>query len=366
MRIFLRGYYGGRNVGDDALLLVILRELDRLFPAASVCVTPGIESAIPNTSLRLSGRPRGRFALASTVARSDVMLYGGGGVIQEHSERGRILATHLRMSALARRFGTARIYLGVSVGPLHGSKAASRTREIVEQATLITLRDRASLRVLEEIGAQGDVRPTHDMALLLADEPPATGHRPSRPVLGVSTNPFNDAISGDRARDVELHDLIAQSLNVLMAENPDLLVKFVCFHRGHVSDLWAARYMRSRLREPERTIVFPYASDARETLAEVAACDWMLSFRLHAAIFSYIADVPIFALNYHPKIAGFAEMTGLPAGSMMPTDDLASGPLTDALEALLGGEVPQATVPLEESLIAARRNFELLAEAVRP
>ncbi len=118
MRIFLRGYYGGRNVGDDALLLVLLRELDRLAPEATVRVAPGIDSAIPATSLRLAGRPSGRLALIRAVTGSDLMIYGGGGVIQEHSEHGRILSTHLRMSALAGLAGTARVYLGVSVGPL--------------------------------------------------------------------------------------------------------------------------------------------------------------------------------------------------------------------------------------------------------
>ena len=43
MNIFLRGYYGGRNVNDDALLWVMVRELDRLIPGKRA--RHGIESA---------------------------------------------------------------------------------------------------------------------------------------------------------------------------------------------------------------------------------------------------------------------------------------------------------------------------------
>jgi len=361
MRIFLRGYYGGRNVGDDALLWVMVRELDRLTPGASVRITPGIESAVPDHSLQIVRPPKGRFGPLLAAARSDLMLYGGGGVIQEYSARGSILSNHLRLSSAARLFRTPRVYLGVSVGPLEGPQAAERTRAIVSQATLMILRDRASLRLLDEIGADGPVHVTHDLALLLGEEPLPPRHRPERPVLGVSTNAFFQAAYRDPARDLAVHDVIAEALDKLMAAQPDLLVKFVCFHRGPREDLWAAQHVRERLRAPERTTVFPHTDDPRETLAEVAACDFLLGFRLHAAIFAYLSGVSMLALDYHPKVGGFAEMIDLPDEARLPLAELSAPALAERLTALVGGELAQARVPLAESVAAARRNFELLA-----
>lgn len=361
MEIFLRGYYGGRNVGDDALLWVMLRELDRLVPGASVRITPGIESAVPEHSLRIARQPRSRFGPLVAAARSNLMLYGGGGVIQEYSARGSILSNHQRLSAVARLFGTPRVYLGVSVGPLEGPQAAERTRAIVGQATLMTLRDRASARMLEEIGATGPVQVTHDLALLLGEEPLPPRHRSQRPVLGVSTNAFFQAAYRDPERDLEVHGVIAEALDALMAAQPDLLVKFLCFHRGPRQDLWAAQHVRAALRHPERTIIFPHADDPRETLAEVAACDFLLGFRLHAAIFAYLSGVPMLALDYHPKVAGFAEMINLPDEARLSLAELGAPVLAERLMALIAGELPLARVPVAESVAAARRNFELLA-----
>lgn len=364
MNIFLRGYYGGRNVGDDALLWVMVRELDRLIPGASVRVTPGIESAVPQHSLQIVRPPKGRFGPRLAAARSDLMLYGGGGVIQEYSARGGILSNHLQLSRVARLCGTPRVYLGVSVGPLEAPRAAERTRAIVRQATLMTVRDRASLRLLEEIGAEGPVQVTQDLALLLDEVPLPPRHRPERPMLGVSTNAFFQAVYRDAERDRAVHGVIAEVLNALMAAHPDLLVKFLCFHRGLRQDLWAAQHVRTALRHPERTLIFPYADDPRETLAEVATCDFLLTFRLHAAIFAYLAGVPMLALDYHPKVAGFAEMIALPDETRLPLAELSAPVLHERLTALVAGELPQAQVPVAESVAAARRNFELLAEVL--
>jgi len=365
MRIFLRGYYGGQNAGDDALLWVILRELDLLAPGATVRVAPDVNSAIPDTSLTITGAPRLRGGRYLAAALNDMMLYGGGGVIQEYSEQGRILAGHLRLSRWARAFGAPCVYLGVSAGPLEGAMAHERTRQIVEQATLVTLRDRASLRLLEEIGAVGNMHATHDIALLLGGDPPLPHEPPERPVLGVSANAFHRAAHHDPDADLRVHETIAAALDPLMADNPDLQIKLLCLHSGEDSDLWAARHLQASLRAPERAAIVPYAADPQRTLAEIAGCPWVLGFRLHAAVFAYACGVPVFAIDYHPKVAGFAEMIDLPDESRMPLAELDAPRLTDALQALVRGELPPPRVPLADSLAAARRNFELLAGVLR-
>lgn len=361
MKIFLRGYYGGRNVGDDALMWVMIRELDRLCPGATVRVARGVETEIPQHSLQLAALPRGRFRDLRLAAESDVLLYGGGGVIQEYSAGGTILSYHLRLSRVARLFRTPRVYLGVSVGPLEGPRAAERARAVVAQATLMTVRDRASLRLLEEIGAEGPVHVTQDLALLLGEDRLPPRYRPDRPVLGVSTNAFFRAAYRDPERDLQVHATIAEALDTLMDAQPDVLVKFLCFHRGPHQDLWAAQHLRACLKRPDRTLIVPHLDDPREMLAEVATCDFLLGFRLHAAIFAYLSAVPMLALDYHPKVAGFAEMIDLPAEARLPLADLTAPALTDRLTALISGELPQARVPVTESVAAARRNFELLA-----
>lgn len=366
MRVSLRGYYGGRNVGDDALLYVILRELDRLYPGATVQVAPGIHSAVPETSLDVTAAPRSQLRGCLEIIRSDLLLYGGGGILQDYHADAPILRRHLWTARLARLGRTPAVYLGVSVGPLAGRKAAARLRAITATARLITVRDRESLRQLEAIGAKGDIHLAQDLSLLLLGQnwEPAARCQPERPVLGVSTNPFFYATNQGRPRDESILATMARALNQVMAATEQLTVKLLCFHRGADQDLWAAQYLRARLRAPERTTIFPYCSDPRRALAEIAACDHLLSYRLHAAILAYLARVPMLMLSYHPKTDGFAEMIRLPPVAVLPVTNLSVKALADGLFALLQGDLPGPQVPVAESVRAAQRNFELLREAL--
>ncbi len=367
MKILLKGFYGGRNVGDDALLYVSLRELDRLWPGARVGVCPDLGSALPETSLATYKVPMGRRNFYRAILRHTMLLYGGGGIMQAYTDADTGLPAMASYGRFARRLRRPVCYIGVSVGPLLGARAADHVRRMIGDATLVTVRDRASLRILEEIGASGNVHVTGDLALLLVDEhwrPPASYRPPSR-VLGVSVKAFLPASAGgDEALENARLEAIAGALDKLMGENPELVIKLLCLHRGERSDLEVAQRLRETLDAPRRAMLFPYASDPRETLAEIASCDWLLAWRLHAAILAYVVDTPMLMLDYHPKTNGFAEMIGLPHDAMLPAAGLRADALAERLRTLIAGELPRATVPRAQSVADAWRNFELLEQAV--
>src|SRR5690606_25204416 len=59
----------------------------------------------------------------------------------------------------------------ISVGPLHAPAVQRAVRDALGKAALITVRDRAAGRVLEEVGVHSEVVVTADPALLLPPEP---------------------------------------------------------------------------------------------------------------------------------------------------------------------------------------------------
>ena len=83
MRVLLSGYYGFGNLGDEALLEVIVeRSCAARFPAASVRGALGDASA---TAARfgVDATPRWDWrAVRAAIARADVVLSGGGGLLQ--------------------------------------------------------------------------------------------------------------------------------------------------------------------------------------------------------------------------------------------------------------------------------------------
>ncbi len=82
-RVLLSGYYGFGNLGDEALLEVIVDRMRRRFPSAQLEVlsaTPQMTAA----NHRVESTPRWDWrAIRAAIARADVVLSGGGGLLQD-------------------------------------------------------------------------------------------------------------------------------------------------------------------------------------------------------------------------------------------------------------------------------------------
>ena len=82
MRVLLSGYYGFGNLGDEALLEVIVSQLRARFPGVSIDVL----SASPEETARTLGieataRWNAR-TVREAIAKADVLVSGGGGLLQ--------------------------------------------------------------------------------------------------------------------------------------------------------------------------------------------------------------------------------------------------------------------------------------------
>ena len=82
MRFLLSGYYGFDNLGDDALLQIIVAQLKSRYPHATIDVL----SAKPEVTAHEFGvlaTPRwDQAAIRDAVSEADIVLSGGGGLFQ--------------------------------------------------------------------------------------------------------------------------------------------------------------------------------------------------------------------------------------------------------------------------------------------
>ena len=82
MRVVLSGYYGFGNLGDEALLEVIVAQLRARFPACVIDVL----SANPErtrSQFGIEATPRWNMGeVREAIRRADVVLSGGGGLLQ--------------------------------------------------------------------------------------------------------------------------------------------------------------------------------------------------------------------------------------------------------------------------------------------
>ncbi|MBV8067781.1 MAG: polysaccharide pyruvyl transferase family protein, partial [Candidatus Eremiobacteraeota bacterium] len=163
-RVLLCGYYGFGNFGDEALLEVIVQRLRDRFPAVSLEVL----SATPQATTadhRVAAIPRwDRREVRAAIARADLVLSGGGGLLQNATSTRSLLyyAGIVREAVRARR---KTMLFAQSIGPLDfwGRLIVRNFCRGVERATV---RDERSRRLVESLLPETPVEKTADPVFL--------------------------------------------------------------------------------------------------------------------------------------------------------------------------------------------------------
>lgn len=286
MRVLVSGYYGFANGGDEAIALSISREL------RARGHTPVLLSADPAHTAALCGceaAPRMQpLALARELRRADLLLSGGGGLLQDKTS-GRNLTYYLGLIRLARLLGTPAAVFNQSIGPL-SVRGGNRVARAVRGLPLV-VRDRGSLRTLETLGLTGVLG--GDPALLLQPSP------------GLVRDPASVVIAprGDVAESLPPLRELVQALQA----------------GGH--RVVALALMPAADGEAARSLgadAVIESADPQLLLDTIAASGYVVGVRLHALILAAAAGVPFAGLSYDPKVQGFCADAGAPVHTTRP------------------------------------------------
>ena len=310
-KVTVAGYYGFGNTGDEAILESIIVSLRRYVPGVDLTVL----SADPRaTSAQHNVRAIQRFsplAVASAIASSDLLLFGGGSLLQDVTSL-RSLMYYSFILAAAQSMGKPTMVYANGFGPVRSALGKAMVRGVLRRTTVITLRDAASAEELDHLGIRlPNTRVTADPVFALDPIPPANAERvlrclttsaPRRPLVGISLRPWHSA-----------EDLAAK-----MASAADLLVDrlgatVVLIPMQPSCDAPLAAEVASTMRRP--SIVLTRKSDVlkpREVMGVIGMMDAVLGMRLHSLIFSVATGVPAAGVSYDPKIDAFLRAAGCP------------------------------------------------------
>lgn len=321
------GYYGMRNVGDNAFCVVVDWALAKywgteepVFAAPPLVDLPASRAGMSQAlfdSLDPVRRAGKLLTKASLLGGSTMLLFGGGSVFRDMGP----LSEKKLFSAWSRVSGRPIAAVGVSVGPFVSSAAQHRLAEVFRRVEYVAVRDAASVDRLRELGYQGILVPAGDLAGLLPEAlgdvaPARVGDASGRARLGVTLLGSDTDLPEMEQRRRE-ETLIAGIRSFVDAEPVDVTILVFNTHplRG---DIGPSGRLRAALEGRCNLRTVSADEGVRAVWSEMRACDAGLHMRMHGGIFSYVAGVPFALVPYHRKCADFLKEIGQPLARRLP------------------------------------------------
>ena len=199
-KILISGYYGFGNAGDEALLSSILQALLELEPRAEITVISGNPVETMSTH---KVKAIGRFdmwKIYQAVYSCDMLISGGGSLLQDVTSA-RSLYYYLSIIALANTLGKRVMIYAQGIGPLRKSLVRVTVGHVLNQVSMITVRDHASKEELLSLGIDNaPITVTADAVLGMHPVDTAVGRDilapygvdSDRPIVGVSVRAWKD------------------------------------------------------------------------------------------------------------------------------------------------------------------------------
>jgi len=362
-RVLISGYYGFGNAGDEAILAGLIEGFRQRAPEAELTVLSGD----PGATAREHGvvaAPRGLRSVRHQIKLSDLVISGGGGLLQDVTSW-RSPLYYLAVVELARRARRPVAFVGQSVGPLRRPAIRWLARRVLSGVGALAVRDGVSREALFGLGLGREAEVTADLAFLM---PPPTEEEIEAarrkagvaagegPVAAVALRPDPAGEGGE-----DMAGMLGEAIGGVCGE---LGLRPVLVAMQPSQDVEFAGRVAARM--PLGAGAGAPVMSARELLALTAGCDLLIGMRLHALVFAALAGVPPVGISYDPKVDGLMEQLGLEAAASSKRLD--SGALRNAIRKTWEGrEAVRAALAARagELRAAALRNVDAAMRLVR-
>lgn len=306
IHIGISGSYGGLNLGDEAILHSIVAQIRNSIPAEITVFTRNAEDTISrhNVDRVVAARKLARPEVRPKIESLDILIIGGGGILYDADAK-----IYLREAIIATENNIPVMFYAVGVGPLKEPLIQDSVKNCLSNVDLITVRDRRSQQILEEIGLQREVTVTADPALLLTPEPVSAadlkreGIVTNKRLIGMSVR--EAGVAAPDIHEEHYHILLANAAD-FMIERFDADVIFIPMEPSEF-DLQNSHAVISKMLRPQRASILKGTYSSGQLLSIISKCEFAVGMRLHFLIFSAIQGIPFVALPYSPKVGGFLD-----------------------------------------------------------
>lgn len=305
--ILIGGYFGCKNLGDDAILQAILHELRASHPN----VRPTVLSGSPMRDRKRLGiktlHRKNPLTILWHLWRSRLFVLGGGSLLQNRT--GNLsLAYYLALLQAARLFCVPSALFASGIGPLLGKSAPRRVQKNLPSVTLIGVRDPHSMQFLHALGIPPKKLSLGADACFLLPLPPRSRALFLRQTQNLSQS-AKLLILVLRGGISPSHLSLLSSAILDVCRTLSLTPLFLVLDRKH--DLAVSRHAALCLSKIGATCALP-ASPA-DALAWFGSATAVLSMRLHGMLLAARCATPSLGLcadSADPKMFAFGMQSG--------------------------------------------------------
>jgi polysaccharide pyruvyl transferase CsaB len=314
-RVGISGSYGGLNLGDEAILQVIVTEVSAALPVELTIFSRNAADTrerYPSANV-VPVRELSRGEVLPAIERLDLFILGGGGILFDAEA-----SLFLREVALAQEVGVPVMVYAVGAGPLVDPSSRQLVRDCLEKARAITVRERRAQQVLEDVGVRREIRVTADPALLLEPEPlppdalKREGLEGRSRLVGFSVR--EPGVAAPDIDETHYHALLANAADYMVDRLDADLVFVPMEHR--LLDVQHSHKVVAQMANARRASVLKGDYTPGQMLALVGHFAFAVGMRLHFLIFAALRQVPFVALPYAAKVTGLLEAFEMAAPPM--------------------------------------------------
>lgn len=282
-KIFIFGYYGFNNLGDDASLHSIIQQIRSVNPNVQIYVLT-YKSKHTSRMYNVNGISRNHYySIINSIIKSDIIISGGGTLLQDITSK-RSLIYYLMIILISKLLRKKVIFFSNGFGPIQSNKYL--TKKICNIVDEIILRDSDSKEMMKSLKITNNIKITSDVTFLLKNK----DLKPIKNKIAISLRTWK------KCNDNFYHE-IAKFVNYLIANEYEVV--FVLMEKD--LDMIAVNKIMENVQIKSKIEIIE-SEDYVVVFNKIAESYILIGMRLHAGIFALINNRPIIMINYDPKV----------------------------------------------------------------
>lgn len=334
MQIFFFGHYGKKNMGDEAMINVLLYESSKYFSSNNFAIFSPTDIELPEIKNHVKFVGPKILELFREIKNSSIFIVGGGTQFYDYGpglERFSILFKIFLILLFAKLFCQNIYFLGIGVEKPKKIWSKLLIKYSHEISDFISVRDENSFKVLKELQINTETILSFDLVSLLKFPSEKLCHKNNK-ILGISIMPYFYIKNGEENKDNAFVEALASTINDWMKKNHRWSIELFVFNdNDRYGDRQITENLKSLIHEQDKVNLNYYNSNFYEILSLIGMCNAFIGMRYHSCLFAGLLKVPLLVIGLFEKNKSFINEIGLNKTSLISTDEILNGKLEEYL-----------------------------------